>query len=173
MIRGQAITLRAMEPSDVEYLYQIENNPENWRISQTVKPFSKHTLEQFARSTQDIHEHQQIRWIIIEKDSQMPIGTIDFFDFDAINKRAGLGILISDIQMRGRGYAKEALQLSITYAFDHLLLNSLYCNILEDNTPSITLFSQLGFDKIGLKKDWIYTKEGFKNEWLFQKIKSI
>jgi len=42
---------------------------------------------------------------------------------------------------------------------------------LEDNQASIKLFTSQGFNEIGLKKDWNFTNDNFKNEYLFQLIK--
>ena len=37
---GKKINLRALEPEDLEFLYQIENNESFWEISHTQTPFS-------------------------------------------------------------------------------------------------------------------------------------
>ncbi|GAL61142.1 acetyltransferase [Algibacter lectus] len=51
-------------------------------------------------------------------------------------------------------------------------LHQLYCNISEENTTSIKLFTNQGFEQIGLKKDWNYINGSYKNEYLFQLIKN-
>ncbi|HEX2976459.1 MAG TPA: GNAT family N-acetyltransferase, partial [Bacteroidales bacterium] len=97
------------------------------------------------------------------------IGTIDLFDFDAFHKRAGIGILI-DADYRKKGYASMALKCLIGYCFKTLGLHQLYCNILENNCESIELFGKQGFTRIGIKKDWIKSAEGYINEHMFQLI---
>jgi len=97
---------------------------------------------------------------------------IDLFDFDPKNLRAGLGIVILDENDRGKGIGEEALSLLIAYAFSILNLHQLYANILEENTISRHLFERLGFEKVGVKKEWLMFKGAFKNEVLYQKIKS-
>lgn len=171
MIKGEHIFLRPLEPEDLELLYLWENNPDNWKISQTLMPFSKHILEKFIDSGHDIFIHNQVRWIIA-RDHDMALGTLDFFDFDPINLRAGIGILINDIENRGKGYGSEAIELGLRYAFDHLMLESVYCNVLESNESSLKLFKKAGFEEIGLKKNWIRTREGWENEYLLQKLRS-
>ena len=97
------------------------------------------------------------------------IGLIDLFDFDAKHKRAGVGILI-DVNYRKKGFAKEALELLEDYCFNHLDLNQIYANIVVDNLISKKLFEDLGYQKVGVKKDWIKTNKGFISEVLYQKI---
>jgi diamine N-acetyltransferase len=99
-----------------------------------------------------------------------PIGTIDLFDFDPFHKRAGLGILIANEKQRRKGYASMALKCLINYCFTTLQLHQLYCNILENNNESMDLFTKLGFTRIGIKKDWVKTADGYLDEYMFQLI---
>jgi diamine N-acetyltransferase len=39
-----------------------------------------------------------------------------------------------------------------------------------DNEASLNLFTTFGFQKIGVKKDWIYQGNSFHDEALFQLI---
>lgn len=170
-LSGQHIKLRALEPSDLDFLYALENDTEVWGVSETLTPFSRFVLEEYlANAHRDIYEVKQLR-LIITGLNDIPMGCIDLFDFDPKNERAGVGIIISDKQGRGKGYAKEAIDLLSDYAFAHLHIHQLYANIAEDNENSIALFSKLGFKEIGIKKDWLKTSTGFKDEILFQKIK--
>ena len=58
-----------------------------------------------------------------KKDTSLAIGLIDLFDFDAKNKRAGVGIIIQNEVDRNSGYGKEALGLMIDYCFKQLQLH--------------------------------------------------
>lgn len=167
---GKHISLRAIEPSDLTFLYQIENDESFWSVSNTQKPFSKFLLQQYLENAQqDIYQAKQLRLIIFENDSQVSVGMIDLFDFEPKHQRVGLGILISP-QFENKGYATEALKLLINYTFTHLNVHQIYANITEDNTNSIALFEKCGFKLVGVKKDWVYIDRMFKNERLYQLI---
>lgn len=171
LFQGEHIRLRPLEPQDLSFLEEVENNPEFWEISHTVAPFARYTLERYLeQSTKDIYEVRQQRFVIVLQDK--PLGFVDLFDFDPFHKRAGLGVLIADPEYRGKGYAKEALGLLMDYAFVQLGMHQLYANILEENKRSIALFENLGFKVVGLKKDWVFYQGSFKNELLFQKIRN-
>lgn len=163
--------LRAIEPADIDLLYQWENDSENWIVSNTQTPYSRFVLEQYIASAhQDIYSVKQLRLIICKKD-KTPIGTIDLFDFDANNLRAGLGLLIGDKTERKKGYASESLKLLIDYCFTILNLHQLYCNITTDNEDSILLFQKHGFQITGIKKEWVREGDRYKDELLLQLIK--
>jgi len=163
------IKLRALEPEDLELLYEWENNITYWTISNTVSPFSKYTLKRYVENShKSIYETGQLRLMIDHIPDKISIGTIDIFDFDAYHKRAGLGILIANEEYRRRGYATMALTCLVDYCFKTLQLHQLYCNILANNCESIDLFKKTGFVENGVKKEWIKTSDGYLDEHMFQ-----
>ena len=170
-IQTEHIYLRALEPTDLELLYTCENDRLVWKVSNTITPFSKYVLQQYLEASQnDIYTNKQLRLMICKTKSHECIGTIDLFDFDALNGRVGLGILIFEL-FRKQGFAYEAIALVKQYVFDTLLLNQLYCNISSSNSESITLFEKCGFQQIGLKKQWNRVKTNqFEDEWIYQLI---
>ncbi|TYA71475.1 GNAT family N-acetyltransferase [Seonamhaeicola marinus] len=170
-LKGEHIYLRALEPEDLEFVHDVENNEAIWELSNTQNPFSKYIIKQYIENAhKDIYEVKQLR-LVISSYANVALGMIDLFDFDFKNKRAGVGILIKESKNRGKGYGEDALKVLIKYSFSHLNLHQLYCNISEDNKASIKLFEKQGFKQVGLKKDWNYNNGIFKDEHLFQLIK--
>jgi diamine N-acetyltransferase len=169
-LKGSKVYLRALEPEDLELVYEIENDTNFWELSDTQTPFSKYVIRQYLeQSTKDIYEAKQLR-LVICSNADTPIGLIDLFDFDFKNKRAGIGIIIRDENNRNKGLGAEALSLLIDYCFDVLQLHQLYASIGVDNINSLKLFSNQGFTEVGLKKDWRFDGKDFHDVYLFQKI---
>ena len=107
-IEGRTIRLRAVEPGDVDLMYEWENDCDIWPVSGTTEPFSRHQLERFVERHQDIVGvlcDGQLRLIIETLLSSKPVGAIDLFEYDPIHRRAGIGILIYEQSDRGRGSA--------------------------------------------------------------------
>lgn len=169
-LKGKHIYLRALEPEDLDFLHTIENDENFWDISNTQTPFSRFILSKYLKNShKDIFEAKQLRLVISNYEDEA-LGMIDLFDFDFKNSRAGLGILVKESSNRNKGIGKEALQLLIDYSFQHLNLHQLYCHITEDNKASISLFTNQGFELVGLKKDWNFVKGNYQNEYLYQLI---
>ena len=169
-LKGDNIYLRALEPEDLEFIHAIENDESIWEISNTQTPYSKFLIKQYLEHAhKDIFEVKQLRLVISNYEYEA-LGMIDLFDFDFKHRRAGVGVLVKEPNERFKGCGHEALKLLIDYSFTHLDLNQLYCNISEENDASIKLFSNQGFKKIGLKKDWNFVNGSYKNEYLFQLI---
>jgi diamine N-acetyltransferase len=171
-LESDKIRLRALEPEDIELLFEWENDLAIWEVSNTYEPYSKYILTKYIKeSNRDIYESKQVR-MIIETLIGKAVGAVDLFDFDPFHFRAGVGVLIHDENDRNKGYATDALLLIEVYARDYLRLNQLFANITEDNTASIQLFLSNGFHQCGAKKEWRNTPEGWKTELMFQKILS-
>jgi len=169
-LTGNKIHLRALEPEDLDFLYNIENNESFWEVSSTQTPFSRFILEQYiVNSHQDIFEAKQLRLIIVDNITNISVGMIDLFEFNPLHKRAGIGVLIIENEQH-KGFASEAIALLINYSFNQLNLHQLFANITADNTKSLELFKKLNFIKIGVKKEWVFSKGNFKDEILFQLI---
>ncbi|MBT3384588.1 MAG: GNAT family N-acetyltransferase [Prolixibacteraceae bacterium] len=170
LLKYGKISLRPIEPEDIELLYQWENNIEIWEVSNTKTPFSRHILAQYLKeSAKDIYETKQLR-LIIQNQKYEPVGAIDLFDFEPYHLRAGVGILVHKNSDRNRGFASDALKALSNYAFEILGLKQLYANIAFDNIKSIRLFENSGFVQVGIKKNWLKTITGWKDEVLLQKM---
>jgi diamine N-acetyltransferase len=172
MIQGEKIKLRALEPTDLDFLYRLENNTEFWEYGHTQTPLSKFVLKQYLENShRDIYDVKQLRLVITDLKDEV-VGLIDFFDFDPKNKRVGLSIIIEDSAQRRKGFALEAIQLVCVYAFKVLDVHQVYAHITPDNEKSIKLFEKSGFKKSGTKKDWNYFGGEYKDEVLFQLFNS-
>ena len=168
-LKGKHIFLRALEPEDLEFVYAIENDESIWNVSNTQMPYSRFLIRQYLENAhQDIYEAKQLRLAICQNDSFSAIGLIDLFDYDPRNNRAGVGILIQNEENRGNGIGSEALRLLIKYAFTHLNLHQLYANIDGENEASLKLFTNFGFQLIGIKKQWNLVNGKYNDESLFQ-----
>lgn len=167
MLKGKHIELRGIEIDDLHHLDAVENNPDNWLISDTQIPYSKANMLEYIKSVRDLSADKQIRFVISRRNDGNFLGFIDLFEYHAIHRRAGVGVLIQP-DYRQKGYAKEALDLIINYAFSHLNLVQLWANILMNNSASIVLFSQFGFEKTGVKKKWIRHQNNWIDQGFFQ-----
>ena len=171
LLQNKSISLRVPEPEDLDILYLWENNPDIWRVSGTLVPFSRFILKQYLESAgKDIFETRQQRMIIQINQGKRPVGAIDLFNFDPVHHRAGVGILIADPSDRRKGYARESLETLKQYGQQVLQLHQLFCNIASGNRESIRLFESAGFTPVGEKKEWLFNGSGYEGEWLYQYI---
>jgi diamine N-acetyltransferase len=169
ILKSDSVWLRAVEPEDLELLYKWENEEANWKHSNTLVPYSRYTLKRYiANSHKSLFETSQLRLMIDVTSEKRTIGTIDLFDFDHFHMRAGVGILIADPRDRKKGYGSAALECIIRYVFEILSLHQLWCNILEGNEESMSLFLHHGFVRSAEKKEWVRIDGRFVTEYMLQ-----
>ena len=163
--------MRKIEPSDLPFLYQWENDATMWADSDTHNPLSRHDLHQYIENTTgDIYRDGQLRLII--EDSQLStlnsqlstniVGCIDLFDFDARNRKAAIGMYIAP-DARGKGVGKQAVQLLLDYAFNFLHLRMVYAIISVNNVACSRLYEQMDFLPSSPLRAW--TLEGDAILW--------
>lgn len=170
-LKGTSVYLRALEPNDLEFVYAMENDQNIWEVSNTQTPYSRFLVRQYLENAQqDIYEAKQLRLAICQDNDFPAIGLIDLFDFDPRNNRAGIGIVIQNKENRNQNIGSEALELLIKYSFYNLNLHQLYANISIENVVSIALFTKFGFERTGIKKDWILLNGAYQDEAIFQLI---
>ncbi len=171
-MRSENLKLRALEPADVDLLFRWENDTSIWHLSNTLEPFSRFAIEQYVlNNAGDIFATRQLRLMIdlISESPERSIGCVDLFDFDPSNMRAGIGIMIVE-EERKKGYASEALDLMIEYAFNFLRLHQIYSNVIAENTASLELFRKKAFMVVGIKKEWLRSANAWSDEYLLQLI---
>jgi diamine N-acetyltransferase len=168
----RTLHLRALEPADIDFLYHLENDQSLWRVSNTLLPFSKHTLDNYISNAHlDIFSVKQQRFVLSDHQNT-PLGLVDLYDFDPIHHRAGVGIVI-DAKYRGQGMAKSGLKLIEKIAFVNLQMHQLYVGVGEENEISLQLFLASGYRQVGVKEDWIYYNNQYHNEVVLQKIAHV
>jgi len=180
--------LRKIEPSDLPFLYQWENDAASWADGANHNPLSQHDLRDYiASSTGDIYKDGQLRLVILSvseavcqqsglsaKRSVSPqegltVGCIDLFDLDPRNRRAAIGMYIAP-EYRGKGVGVEALRLLEDYVFGFLNLRVLYAVIATKNIACTTLFRHAGYTESSLLPNW--TLESDAVVWLKTNLKS-
>ncbi len=149
------LKLRALETTDLDTLYQWENDTSLWDVNGYTTPFSKEALGRFietAQNAESIFATGQLR-LIIDLNGQA-IGCVDLFEFEPRHRRAGVGILIYNHDNRGKGYAKKALLQAVEYAQNILGIENIWAHVPTTNTASVNLFENNGFTRSGIMLQW-------------------
>ena len=146
MLKSHQISLRLLEDNDLEFLYSIENNPDNKKYGIDNGYITRKTLKAYIKNSgADISVYGQQRFVIVL--NNISIGLIDLFDFDQINRSAFVGVIVIN-EYQNKNYGSKALELLISYSWNKLDLLSLCVNINPVNNISISLFNKFYFKKI-------------------------
>ena len=116
-LMNERIYLRAVEPEDMDIMYEMENDPSMWDISNFTVPYSRYVLRQYIEGSQcDVFADKQLRLMMVRKSDQCILGTIDITDFVPLHSRGEVGIAVHK-DYRQQGYASRKCLLSTNILF--------------------------------------------------------
>lgn len=152
------IRLAALEPSDLEVLYEAENDNTAWQDGSQTVPISYSTLMQYLTETKyDLQQDGQMRLAI--KQDGMTVGFADLTGVDLINSKAEVGIYILK-EYRNQGLGTEALKELEVYA-RKMHLHMIYAFVREQNKTARQLFHTAGYTEGALLKEWVRGDDGW------------
>jgi RimJ/RimL family protein N-acetyltransferase len=110
------------------------------------------TLEMETAWYESIADSDTRIFTIYELATWRPIGNADLRDIDHRNRSAGFGILIGEVDARGKGYGTEATRLMLDYAFTALGLHNVMLSVFEYNPAGRRAYDKAGFKEIGRRR---------------------
>lgn len=173
MLHSSRLHLRALEPSDADFMYEVENDAEAWRYSETIAPLSRRVLREYALNYDaDPFSAGQLRLIITEEGSNNPVGIVDLYDIVQRHRHAFIGIYICK-DYRNRGYAEETIGLIEDYARNSLHLHQLGAKVETGHQVAQKMFLKRGFSHKGTLDQWLSRPDGgFKGMDIYTKFLS-
>lgn len=88
----------------------------------------------------------------------LPYGCIDLYNYDPLNRRCAVGIMVAT-EHRRQGHALAMLQaLADQY---RSTLHILYADIAATNAASLALFRKAGYTQCGHFKEWLLVNDQY------------
>jgi RimJ/RimL family protein N-acetyltransferase len=143
-INGESVTLRPPREEDVEQVYEWDRDPE--LAAWNGRPPIKTSLSAARRDYLSRWEDSVVKTFIIEAEDEA-IGLATLYDFR--HEGCELGIKVGLKNLRGRGYASEAVELLVSYCFETLGLMAVRGSTLSHNTRMQRVFEKCGFVEVG------------------------
>ena len=104
----------------------------------------------------ETHRISLFFFLLIERQSNRPIGDCGFHSWNQTHRRAELFYNLREVSDRQKGYMTEALKEVIDYGFRKLNLHRIQAMVDASNTPSVRLLDRYGFKKEGtMREDYV------------------
>lgn len=130
--------------TDSEFLRFLDSSPAfPWSSTQLGEDLK-------ARDIQNSY-----RFIIQVIDNYRDIGFIELDGIDWIARKAWLGMGIGERDCWGKGYAADAMDILVHFAFNELNLNRISLNVFEYNHRALHLYEHFGFKYEGRQRQWL------------------
>src|SRR4051812_45201662 len=156
MIQGERISLRAIETHDLPMLVAWRNDPAVHAHFFEHEPLS---LAMQAKWFERFLQRSDEKYWIAESRGAAPepVGTVALVDIDLRSRHAELGrVLVYPPDRRGGGIGREMCRLVLGYAFGHLNLHRVSCEVFADNAAALSLYERLGFRREGVLREHVF-----------------
>lgn len=169
-LKGKKVTLRAIEPTDLEFLRSMMNDE---AISDGVIglsfPVSSAMQEKWYQSI--LQDHDNYRFII-ETEKDGAVGLVTMGDIDWVNRVVhSTGIKVDSKKITESGIALDAMTTMFKFIFYQLNLNRIEGTVLIDNVQANALNKLLGYTIEGTLRQAIYRNGKYHDVYFLGMLK--
>ena len=120
-----------------------------WMSDQSINrqfktDFSVYTYDKIAKFIQDAQDFSSHRHYAIVDEKDEYLGTISLKEIDLMNRKAEYAIVLRRIAI-GTSIASDATHQVLKIAFNELMLNKVYLNVLANNHRANRFYQKIGF----------------------------
>lgn len=143
-LSGESIYLAVLERKDChtiwnDFEYDFDNPCEEFNIGH-----SEEKADAWFDEIQKLQGNTNVRLGIFLNDGTV-IGDVALQDIDRVNRKCSVGMGISKICYRSKGYGQQALKLMLKYGFMYLGMERITANTLEINIGAQKSLEKCGF----------------------------
>jgi len=164
MLRGERVTLRALEREDLESCHRWFNDEEVTKYLLRNDPLPMVEEEKWF---EEMVADKSRLVFAIEDEGGQHIGNVGFHDIDFRNGKATIGIVIGEKDRWDKGYGSEAIRVLLRYAFKELRLYRVGSSAFAENLRSIRCQEKCGFVREGVRRGAIFRSGEHQDVILF------
>jgi len=155
LLHTERLLLKSLTPSIIHYVFHTKSKDEIIANLGTNEQGYLHYKEMHEMGM-ETHRISMFLFLLIDKQSNTPIGECGFHTWNKTHRRAEVFYNIYSENMKQKGYMKEALHTVLEFGFSQLNLHRIQALIDDNNTPSKKLLLHFGFVKEGtLREDYV------------------
>jgi RimJ/RimL family protein N-acetyltransferase len=169
MIRGERVTLRAVEREDASAIHRWFNNPDVMRFWGVPTPVV--SLVSVQRQIEEWLEAEgrldRPVCLVIEAENAEPVGLMILSNEQPRHRSVELSMLIGEPIQWGQGLGTDALQTLLDVCFDSWNLHRVWVRSEADNERAHRLYRRLGFTLEGTLREATFVNGAYQNVLIF------
>lgn len=159
--------IREVRRSDLEDLFEVHSaDAVNRYLPYTTWKSFTDAEAWMDRVEERVSDGKAMQFVICDLVLDKVIGGCILFGYDEEHQRAELGYAIGQAYW-GKGYATEAVQRFLEYAFDGVRLRRVEARVDARNIASSELLLRLGFSNEGCLREWARDKDALIDMQLY------
>ncbi len=150
-IEGEKIYLRLMTIEDTDRVVCWRNNPRVQKNFIYQKPFTRAGHLEWIEKK--VNTGEVIQFMICEKDTDRPVGSVYFRDISKEHHNAEYGIFIGEDDAVGKGIGSETCYLACRYGFEVEKWHKIKLRAFADNIVALRSYEKTGFEREAYLKE--------------------
>ncbi len=160
MLVGKIVRLRPVEERDLQTLVKWRNDPQNRRFVFTPLLINPANQQKWFEGL--LADRNKIMFMVDNPEGKT-VGTVGLDHIDWRNQECEGGPIVFDPGERSHGYAEDAVELTIRYAFEELNLHRIYVYCYPFNRV-VELLKWFGFQEEGVLRKAVFTQGKFHDK---------
>lgn len=170
-IEGIRIYLRPAGVKDASIIQKWHNDPEIMKLARIGN--NKTTVREERKDIRSAYKSEDEAYhLIITKKGNTPIGFIRFNFIDKSSGNTWLRMTMGERKSRGKGYAREALDLYLKWMFYKLRVHRVTLECYSTNLRAIKLYKKIGFKKEGILREAVLINGKYHDIFSFGLLKN-
>lgn len=164
------LKLRPVVLSDLDNIFLGLSDPlviKYYGVSYETKEKTKEQMQWYENL---VKEKKGIWWAIENIDSHEFYGAIGYNDWDHTHRKAEIGVWFLP-KYWGRGFMKEAMEITLKYGFETMNLHRVEAYVREENTVCKKGLNKLNFTREGIFREAELLKDEFISYEIFSILK--
>ena len=151
ILTGEKIILRPITAEDTSLIVK-------WRNTESVRKnfiFREIFTEEMHTKWMEtkVASGEVVQYIIIDRSSDIPVGSVYFRDVDTKKRSAEYGIFIGEERAKGKGIGTETARIFTRFGFEVLGLHRISLRLLAGNLQAEKSYLNAGFAREGIARD--------------------
>ncbi len=146
---GERVSLRAIEPDDLERYLLWVNDPEVTRWLALRYPLGREEERSILEGLGRASSYGHVAFAVDDRVTGEHLGTVGLHDVRPEARVAELGIFLGAKQRWGEGIGHDALVTLLRFAFWEMNLRRVELSVLDGNSRAKALYERVGFLEVG------------------------
>lgn len=154
-LHTERLVLKSITPALIHELFNTKTKEEIMTFFGIDEHTYHHHLQMHEKGM-ETHRTSLYFFLLVERESNLPIGECGFHTWNATHHRAEVFYNLYQDQFKQKGFMTEALETILTFGFTQLHLHRVEALIAAENTPSLKLLLRNGFTFEGtMREDYL------------------
>jgi [ribosomal protein S5]-alanine N-acetyltransferase len=142
-LTGNDVSLRLLRPRDAQHIQRWLSDATVTRWLARRSEIKKEEATQWVRRLRN--GKTEIGFGIVPRGGQDLVGITILYDIDLFHGAAKTGTIVGEKKFLNRGYATEAKNIALRYAFDGLQLHVVEAQIMDEDKAAGRLLQKIGY----------------------------